>query len=106
MGALAGCSEEALDARREAEVRLGEARLRVRGERQAHFVPAVQKDVGVVVGLLGELRHTVDEVHRRTEILELQVPYDRRLLAVLRAGPAPLAGAGQAILDLRVAERG
>src|ERR1700730_14983610 len=106
MGTWASSSEETRYPRREAEVRVGEAPLGVREERQAHLVPAVYEDVGVVVGFLGKLRHAVDEVDRGGEVLELQIPHDRRLPAVLRAGPAPLAGARQAVLDLRVAERG
>ena len=106
MGALSSRLEEALDLRREAEVRVGETRLGVRGERQAHFVPAVDEDVRVVVGLLGERCHAVDEVDRGGEVLELQIALDRRRPPDLRAGPVPLAGACQALLYLRVAERG
>ena len=53
----------------------------VRRQRQADLVPAVQQDVGVVVGDLGRLRHAVDERHRVGEVRERELAHDRAPLA-------------------------
>ena len=62
----------------------------VGGERQAHLVPAVDEDVRVVVGPLGQLGHAVDEGDRGGEVLELPLAHDR----VPVAHP-PLAGSAR-----------
>ncbi len=49
----------------EREVGVGEAALGVGRERQAHLVPAVHQDVGVVVGRLRELGDAIDEARSR-----------------------------------------
>ena len=50
-------ASQGVDRVRQAEVGLGEAALAVVGQRQAHLVPAVDEDVGVVVALLGDPGH-------------------------------------------------
>src|SRR5438105_8185774 len=82
----------------EPEVGLGQAARRVVGHGEAHVVPAVQQDVGVVVGGLGDLGHGVDELHRAPEVLELPLAHD--LVALAR----PLAGR-QALGDLLVTQQ-
>ena len=79
------------------EVGLGEAALGVGGERQADLVPAVDEDVGVVVGLLGQFGHAVDEGDRGGEVGELPLALDggRR-----QSVPRP-RGASETCLDLR-----
>ena len=73
-------SEQAVDLGRQPEVGVGEPALGVRRERQADLVPAVEEDVGVVVGGLGELGDAVDERDRGGEVREAEVPDDRLLL--------------------------
>src|SRR5215210_1247118 len=53
---------------------------RVRRQGQAHLVPAVDQDVGMVVGRLGHLRHLVDERHRVGEVGEGEVLHEGRAL--------------------------
>ena len=72
--------------RGEREVGVGEAALGVRGELQAHLVPAVHEYVRVVVGVLRQRGDAVDEGDRRAEVGELVLAHDRVALV-----PAPLA---------------
>ena len=73
----------------------------MRGERQAHLVPAVHEDVGVVVGGLGGLGDAVDERDRGGEVGEAASSR-----TIERSSPAcQSADAGQALLDLGVAEQ-
>src|SRR3954466_8427563 len=90
-------SDEPVDPARHLEVVRGEAALAVIGERQAHDVPVVDEDVGVVVGRLGRVRDLVDEGHRTLEVVELELPDDGVVLT------PPLA-ALQALVDLVVAQ--
>jgi hypothetical protein len=55
-------------------------------ELKSNLVPAMQKDVGMMVGGLGCLGDAVDEDDRLGEVLELPLARDRLAL------PAPLAG--------------
>ena len=66
----------------------------VRGERQAHLVPAVHEDVGVVVGRLGDLGDAVDERDRRGEVGEAR----GRARSSEPSPSLPLAERGQALL--------
>src|SRR3954468_5209600 len=84
---------QSVDALRHLKVVPGEPALAVRRERQAHLVPPVDEDVGVVVGRLGRVGDPVDPRHRRLEVLELAVADDR-------AAVAPPLGAIDALRDL------
>src|SRR3954451_1053381 len=74
-------ASESVDRRRELMVVLGHAAGAVRRQRQRDVVPAVDEDVGVVVALLGQVRDTVDEPHRRLEVGKLEVA-DQRVVLV------------------------
>src|SRR4051794_31000257 len=76
---------QAVNARSEVVVGLRHAALRVRREREAHLVPAVDEDVGMVVGPLGHLGHLVDERHGGGEVRKAEVAHERGAL------PAPVA---------------
>src|SRR3954468_20638403 len=69
-----------VDPRRKLEVVLGQAALGVRRERQVDLVPR-DRDVGVVVYLLGRRRDPVHEVDRPGEVAELELPRYRVALA-------------------------
>jgi len=58
-----------VQSRRQREIRRREAALAVRGQPQGDLVPA-NIDVGMVVGLLGDLGHTVHEFDGLDEISE------------------------------------
>src|ERR1700728_3851811 len=90
-------SRKAVDAPRKLEVGAGEPTLGVRRELQANLVPAVQEDVGMMVGGLGSLGDTVDERDRLGKIRELQLAHDRLALA-------PPLTAGEPSVNLRVGE--
>jgi hypothetical protein len=90
---VAGGSVEKIDLRGKREVGVGEAARGVGGELQAHLVPPVHEDVGVVVGSLSELGDMVDEGNRRREVGELVLACDRITVT------SPLA-AGKLLLDL------
>src|SRR6266566_7257211 len=103
-------SIELVDLRGQPEVGLRETALGVRGERQADLVPAVQEDVRMMVCLLRNLRHAVDESDRGGEILELALARDRLRQAGVELAPAlvsraPLAGLGESLLDLGLCQR-
>jgi hypothetical protein len=89
---------ERVDLRSEREVGLGQAAVRVGGERQAHVVPAVHEDVGVVIGRLCGRRDGVDERDRCGEVGKLALAHDLGAVAL------PL-GVVQVLLDLCVAEQ-
>ena len=76
---------ERVDRRGEREIRLGDAALAVRGQRQAQLVPAVDEDVRMVVGGLGGVAHSVGERHRRGEVGDLDVAHDRVAVLAPRA---------------------
>ena len=80
--------------RGEREVGVGEAALRVGGERQAHLVPAVERMSGWWLAASATLGDAVDERDRGGEVRELALAHDRRALA------APARDRRQALLDL------
>ena len=49
----------------------------------AHLVPAMEQDVGMVVQFLGNFSDSVDEFQRRCEVLEFEVALESAALAVL-----------------------
>ena len=49
----------------------------------AHPVPAMEQDVGMVVQFLGNFSDSVDEFQRRREVLEFEVALESAALAVL-----------------------
>src|SRR3954447_21691751 len=71
---------QGVDARRKLEVALGEAALGVGRERERHLVPG-DRDVRVVVHLLGRGRDAVHEVDRALEVVELELAGDRVAVA-------------------------
>src|SRR3954447_4922790 len=64
-----------VDARRKLEVVLGQAAFGVGREGERHLVPG-DRDVRVVVHLLGRRRDAVHEVDRPLEVVELQLSGD------------------------------
>src|SRR5258708_39250798 len=62
----------------------------MRRERQPHAVPAVDVDVRMVVELLGDLGHHVDECDRRGEVVELVVAHERVAVAAPISALEPL----------------
>src|SRR4029079_1551535 len=68
---------QTVDAAREVEVTLRQTIGRMRAEREADPVPAVDQDVRMVVGGLRQAGHAVDERHRAREVPELEVAHDR-----------------------------
>src|ERR1700691_329895 len=91
-------SGELVDARRHVEVGLRETALGVSRELETDLVPAVQMDVGMVVGRLGGLGHAIDEGDRLGKILKRPFACDRLSVAL------PLAG-GEVGVDLRAREK-
>src|SRR6202012_3920381 len=69
------------------EVHLGEAAHRMVGQRELHLIPAVQEDVGMVVGLFGDVGDPVDARNRLVEVLEAQLADD--LIALPLPGQTP-----------------
>jgi len=49
----------------------------------AHSVPAVEQDVGMVVQLLGNFSDPVDEFQRRREVLEFEVALEPAAVLIL-----------------------
>jgi iron complex transport system substrate-binding protein len=89
---------EVIDPRRHLEIGFRQPPGGVVRERQADPVPAVDEDVGVVVGLLGGLGYPVDKRHRLDEVVEFPFADNLPVLEL------PLAFA-QAVRDLAVAEQ-
>jgi hypothetical protein len=90
-------SGKTVDAPRKLEIGTGEPALGVRRDLQANPVPAVQEDVGMMVGGLGSVGNPVDERDRMGKVGELPLAHDRLALA------RPLA-ASEPSVDLRVGE--
>ncbi len=92
-----------IESSRELEVGVGEPALRVRGEREADLVPAVDEDVRVVVLLLGDLGDAVDEGDRRREVRERQISrVDRAAVARRPAARARAGAPGSPLRSARV----
>src|ERR1700722_7553847 len=70
-------STQIVDLRRQLDVGLRKAVLRVSRERQAHLVPAMQQDVRVVVRRLRQLPHTLHESKRIREVRKLPIARQR-----------------------------
>src|SRR5919106_5961088 len=90
-------SRQAGDATGQLEVVLSQAALGVRGDRDRDLVPR-DREVGVMVHVLGIRSQPVDEVHGPLEVVELELPADR--VAV----PFPAVQPGQPVVDLLVAQ--
>src|SRR5579863_361038 len=82
-GAVAGgaSSTQPVDPQGEREVGVGEASLRVSRELEAHLVPTVDEDVGVMVGGLREVGDAVDEGDRGGKVGVGPLAHDRVSLA-------------------------
>src|SRR5262249_29276458 len=91
-----------VEAAGEAEVVLRQASGDVRALRQGDLVPP-DRDVRVVVLLLGDLRHPVDERHRLLEVLERHGLDDRVLGALPARGRRQLAVDGVAVQPVHLA---
>src|SRR3954453_3320929 len=79
------------------EVVGGQPALRVRRDRDGHLVPG-DRQVGVVVHVLGLGREAVHEVHRALEVVELEGAPDRVAVTL------PAVQLGQPLLDLLVVQ--
>src|SRR4051794_3863876 len=91
-------SGERFDVLRQLEVAVREAALGVRGKRHVDRVPR-DRQVGVVVHLLGGRRDAVHEVDRPLEVVELEAPLDRVSVAL------PSVQLRQPALDFVVAQK-
>src|SRR5207249_4559682 len=85
--ASAAALRQRVDPRRKLEVALGDPALRVRGERDRDLVPG-DRQVRVVVHLLGGLGDPVHEVDRPPEVVELELPPERVAVALPTLGLA------------------